>query len=242
MSVEQSRLLTVAEDIEYFSQWWKSESVDTTAIRHGSGILRRLLVEDAAGTGWRALGFKKEPTIQGPDLLAFFRKEKFDVGPTAGAISAGVRHEGIDTAFLSARSVDNPTTGVLASADVGFAVCVGSAMRDARNPAPSADLDPLIERTWYLHECLDAPGMIRRGMILNRREVIKHVANEMGGVHVSKSSSQHRDLQIEAENKLFIKGLIREIRGQYIEILAIGQAVAKSPDLQLLATEIRKRG
>jgi len=89
---------------------------------------------------------------------------------------------------------------------------------------------------------LDAPGMIRRGMILNRREVIKHVANEMGGVHVSKSSSQHRDLQIEAENKLFIKGLIREIRGQYIEILAIGQAVAKSPDLQLLATEIRKRG
>ena len=163
MSVEQSRLLTVAEDIEYFSQWWKSESVDTTAIRHGSGILRRLLVEDAAGTGWRALGFKKEPTIQGPDLLAFFRKEKFDVGLTAGAISAGVRHEGIDTAFLSARSVDNPTTGVLASADVGFAVCVGSAMRDARNPAPSADLDPLIERTWYLHEiprCSrdDSPG------------------------------------------------------------------------------------
>ena len=44
MSVQQSRLLTVAEDIEYFSQWWKSESVDTTAIRHGSGILRRLLV------------------------------------------------------------------------------------------------------------------------------------------------------------------------------------------------------
>ena len=64
----------------------------------------------------------------------------------------------------------------------------------------------------------------------------------MGGVHVSKSSSQHRDLQIEAENKLFIKGLIREIRGQYIEILAIGQAVARSADLQLLATEIRKNG
>jgi hypothetical protein len=200
------------------------------------------LVEDAAGASWRALGFKKEPTIQGPDLLGFFQKEKFDVALTVGAISAGVRHEGIDTAFLSARSVDNPTTGVPASADVGFAVCVGSAMRDARNPASSSDLDPLIERTWYLHQCLDAPGMIRRGMVINRREVIKHVANEMGGVHVSKSSSQQRDLQIEAENKLFIKGLIREIRGQYIEILAIGQAVARSADLQLIAIEIRKRG
>jgi hypothetical protein len=241
MTVEQSRRLTVAEDIEYFSQWWKPESVDTTAIRHGSGILRRLLVEDAAGACWRALGFKKEPTIQGPDLLGFFQKEKFDVALTVGAISAGVRHEGIDTAFLSARRVDNPATGVLASADVGFAVSIGSAVRDARNPAPSADLDPFIERTWYLHQYLDAPGMIRRGMVLNRREVIKHVANEMGGVHVSKSSSQQRDLQIEAEDKLFVKGLIREIRGQYIEILAIGQAAARSADLQRLAHEIRTR-
>lgn len=241
MSIEQARLLTIAEDIEYFGQWHKAASVDSTAIRHGSSILRRLLVEDAAGTSWRALGFKKEPTIQGPDLLAFFKKEKFDVGLTVGAVAAGVRHEGIDTAFLSARRVDNPTTGVLASADVGFAVCVGSAMRDARNAMPSADLDPLIERTWYLHEYLDAPGMIRRGTILSRREVIKHVANEMGGVHVSKSSSQHHDLQVEAETKLFIKGLIQEIRGQHIEILAIGQAVGRSADFQRIAQEIRER-
>jgi hypothetical protein len=241
MSVEQARLLAVAEDIEYFSQWWKAESVDNTAIRHGSSILRRLLVEDAAGSSWRTLGFKKEPTIQGPDLLAFFQKEQFDIGLTVGAVAAGVRHEGIDTSFLSARRVDNPTTGVLASADVGFAVSVGSAVRDSRNPTPSADLDPLIERTWYLHEYLDAPGMIRRGTILSRREVIKHVANEMGGVHVSKSSSQHRDLQIEAETKLCIKGLIREIKGQYIEVLSIGQAVARSADLQRLAREIRER-
>ena len=241
MSVEQSRLLTVAEDIEYFDRWWKSESVDTTAIRHGSGILRRLLVEDVVGTRWRALGFKKQPTIQGPDLLGFFRKENIDVGLTVGAISAGVRHEGIDYAFLSARSVDNPSTGALASADVGFGVCIGSVLRDARNPKPSADLDPLVERTWYLQEYLGAPGMVRRGTIFSRREVIKHVANEMGGVHVEKSSSQQRDLQIEAEGKLFIQGLIREVRGQYIEILAIGQAVARSAELQSLALEIRRR-
>jgi hypothetical protein len=241
MSVEQARLLTVAEDIEYFGQWLKAESIDNTAIRHGSSILRRLLVEDAAGGSWRALGFKKEPTIQGPDMLGFFRKEKFDIGLTVGAVAAGVKHDGIDFAFLSARRVDNPTTGIPASADVGFAVSAGVAARDVRGPKTSTDLDQLIERAWYLHEYLDAPGMIRRGTIINRREVIKHVANEMGGVHVSKSSSQFRDLQIEAESKLFIKGLVREVRGQYIEILAIGQAVAKSGDLEKLAHEIRKR-
>jgi hypothetical protein len=190
MSVEETRLLTVAEEIEDFGQWWKAESVDATTIRHGSGVLRRLLVEDGAGSSWRALGFKKEPKIQGPDLLAFFQKERFDVRLTVGAVAVGVRHEGIDTAFLSARRVDHPTTGVSASADVGFAVSVGSAMRDARNPTPSADLDPLIDRTGYLHEYLDARGMFRRGTILRRREVIKHVANEMGGVQVSKSGPQ----------------------------------------------------
>lgn len=126
------------------------------------------------------MGFKKEPKIQGPDLLAFFQKEKFDINLTVGAVAGGVRHDGIDTAFLSARRVDNPSTGVVASADVGFAVSVGFAAREARNPKPSADLDPLIERTWYMHQYLDAPGMIRRGTVLNRRELIKHVANEMG--------------------------------------------------------------
>jgi hypothetical protein len=241
MSVDQSRLLTVAEDIEYFDQWWKADCVDSKTIRHGSSILRRLLVEDVAGSSWRAAGFKKEPTIQGPDLLAFFHKEKFDVGLTVSALAAGVRHEGTDVAFLSARRVDNPNTGILASADAGFAVQIGCVARDARKAPSSADLTPLIDRTWHLHEYLNAPGMIRRGTIFNRREVINHVANEMGGVHLSKSSSQHRDLQVDAENKLFIEGLNQEIRGQYIEILAIGQSVARSSDLQHLAREIRVR-
>ena len=112
-------MLTVAEDIEYFARWWKAESVDATTIRPGSGILRRLLVEDAAGKAWRALGLTREPKIQGPDLLAFFQMNKFDIGLTVSAVAAGVRHEGIDVAFVSARRVDNGETGVPASADVG---------------------------------------------------------------------------------------------------------------------------
>ena len=63
----------------------------------------------------------------------------------------------------------------------------------------------------------------------------------MGGVHVSKSNSPNRELLIEAEDKVCITGLIQEVRGRYIEILAIGQAVAKSADLRTLAAEIRKR-
>jgi hypothetical protein len=82
----------------------------------------------------------------------------------------------------------------------------------------------------------------RRGEILSRREVIKHMANEMGGVHLEKNtSSAVRDLLLEAENKLFIKAKDRTIRSFYIEVLAIGQAVGHSDDLQKLASTIREK-
>jgi hypothetical protein len=44
----------------------------------------------------------------------------------------------------------------------------------------------------FLHEYLDAPGLIRKGERLSRREAIKHMANEMGGVHIAKSNSAFR--------------------------------------------------
>jgi hypothetical protein len=80
-----------------------------------------------------------------------------------------------------------------------------------------------------------------REKILSRREVIKHMANEMGGVHVAKSGSEVRDLLLEAEDKLIIQMKSGEIRGQYIEVLAIGQAVGRSLDLRNLAAKIRER-
>jgi hypothetical protein len=40
---------------------------------------------------------------------------------------------------------------------------------------------------------------------LSRREVIKHMANEMGGVHLERNTSPQRDLLVEAERKLFIE-------------------------------------
>jgi hypothetical protein len=49
-----------------------------------------------------------------------------------------------------------------------------------------------------------------------------------------------RDLLLEAENKLFIKAKNRTIRS-FFEVLAIGQAVGRSDDLQKLASTIREK-
>ena len=112
--------------------------------------------------------------------------------------------------------------------------------RDASHPTQS-ELDSYTERTWSLPEYLDAPGIIRKGRAISRREVLKHMANEMGGVHLAKSTSELKDILAEAENKLFLETKEGLLRTHYLEVLAIGQAVGRSPDFQTLATTIRSR-
>src|SRR5438270_12202770 len=105
--LNQARLTAVAEDIEYFRRWWEHSPVvaDNATIRHGSAAMRRLLVEDVAGTAWRQLGFEKSPTLQGPDLLGFFKKIGVNTSLVAAAVAAGVRFAGIDWAFINAHRV-----------------------------------------------------------------------------------------------------------------------------------------
>jgi hypothetical protein len=238
--LEHRRLLALAEDIEFFRRWWEdADSPNDMAIRHGSSVLRRLLVEGTAGRAWRKLGFEKTPTVQGPDLLGLCQDK--GVKPALGhAVAGGIRLDGVDWALIGAFRLDNPTTGISASADAGFAVLSTFIGRDALNTSQSP-LDHLVERTWYLHDYLRAPGALRRGQLLSRSEVIKHMANDMGGVHLEKSNSEVREFLIEAERNVFIKTKKREIRGLYIEILAIGQAIGRSVDMQRLAGEIRNR-
>jgi hypothetical protein len=239
--LSDTRLVSIAEDLEHFAEWWAgSGSIDNATIRRGSASLRRLLVEDAAGKAWRQLGLEKEPRLQAPDLIAFYADRGIDPAMVTIAAAAGVRYSWMDAAFLGGRRVDHPETGVLAAAEEGFAVAVSTVARNSENPQPS-EFDKFIDRESYLHEYLDAPGLVRTGKILSRREVIKHMANEMGGVHVAKSGSEVRDLLLEAEDKLIIQMKSGEIRGQYIEVLAIGQAVGRSLDLRNLAAKIRER-
>lgn len=235
----KNQLRAVAEDIEYFQDWWQhGERLNHAEIRRGSAALRRLLVEDAAGLAWRQVGFLKSPTLQGPDLLAFFGDVGIEADLVITAAAAGVRFSGMDTAFLSARRADNPITGISARAKEGFAVSVSNVMRNADNPQPS-NLDIFIDRAWHLHEYLNAPGIIRKGEMVNRREVLKHMANEMGGVHVAENASDLRDILNDAESKMFIDFKQGSLQTHYIEVLAIGQAIGRSEDFQKLVLAIQ---
>ena len=88
MTIRKERLLATAEDIEYFKKWWENdESVDNTMLRHGSSVLRRLLVENAVGRSWRALGLRKEPTMTGPDPISDFQAKMISIKQNIATVS-----------------------------------------------------------------------------------------------------------------------------------------------------------
>jgi hypothetical protein len=172
-------------------------------------------------------------------LLGVYAARHIDPEAVVIAAAAGIRFGGKEFAFLDLHRVNNPTTGVPAMAEQGFAIAIMATARIAGG-STSSELDALCERRWFLDEYLNAPGLIRKGKKLSRREVIKHMANEMGGVHVQKSESSLRELLSEAEDKVLIDDATQgEIRTHYIEVFAIGQAVGRSKDLQKLADKIR---
>jgi hypothetical protein len=115
-------------------------------------------------------------------------------------------------------------------------------IRDARNPTTPGHLDQFIERAWYLTDYLDAAGAVRRGETIARREIIKYFANYAGGTHLDrvinvgkKKATERYELIAELEQRVHADTM----DGLYFELLSIGQAIGRSPDLQRLEEAIR---
>ena len=66
-AMKPNNIQVVVEDIEYLRAGWGGSLSDPEA-RRGSAVLRRLLVENAYGDAWRALGFHGEPRVRAVDL------------------------------------------------------------------------------------------------------------------------------------------------------------------------------
>jgi hypothetical protein len=90
----------------------------------------------------------------------------------------------------------------------------------------------------YLNKYLDAPGAVGIGQFITRRRIVQFFANHAGGVHLG--GKNHRDSKIyefiaQFENKV----MADKMDGLYFELLSIGQAIGRSPDLQKLSEKIR---
>lgn len=240
-----SSFKSLLEDIDWlWNEWWLGQPDTLTEghLRRGSATLHLLLTGGLLAQAWRHYGFARQPKLLGPDIEAIAASNGLRQDMAVGCIAGGGRQNGLDVAFIGAFRVDNPTTGVPADADVGFAVAVTNIARVAtETPVPSV-LDALVEKEWCVTHYLESPGALRKGEIIKRREIIAYFRNYAGGAHHDMLTGQKHAKNDRYELIKELGGHVRaDIRdGLYFELLSIGQSVARSPDVRTLVDAIRR--
>jgi len=238
-----SPYLPVAEDLEWLRDDWCSAAMPpASTLRRGSGTLRQLLCGHMVQRAWRHHGLEGSPTINGPDLNALCIHGGHELRHAGSAIAGGAHVRGVHYSLIGLWRTDNPTTGVSADADEGFAVAVGSVMRLVSGEGETDELTPLVEREWKIGDYLDAPGAVRGGQVISRRLIIEFFANYAGGVHLDRATGQSNaekralfELVAELEQRVSVD----EVEGLYFELLSIGQALGRSPASARLIAAIR---
>lgn len=211
LNKEQKYLLKIVwEDIEYLRKEWDQEISDES-LRRSSNVLRNLLVENQFGKAWRIIGLEKEPKIKAPDLEVII--EDLDISKVVLAHAGGAFYHGMQIMGMT----------------VGKYVLSPDQRRKRAQRGPCA-----IEREFYLSEFLASACVIIKGAKISRRELIKYVANKLGGTHVDFARNLSSDIEKKfialdsVPNNLYIG----EKRVVYLELLSVGQSVAKASDTE----------
>ena len=209
---EQYFIRTLLEDLDYLKREWTPKVTDA-ALRRGSPVLRRLLVNDDFLKAWHLLRVGHKPHVKAP------RAEYFLEHPEADRIEILISGGGHYAGAFAALAMVN--TG--------------------RIPIPlSRDINP-IEYRFTLGEFLQSTGIYMSGLCVSRREVVQYVANKLGGAHLDFKRSGKLKEKFETldrgADRLQIEGVPKPAgkNAVYFELLSIGQLFAQSP----AATELR---
>jgi hypothetical protein len=238
--------LTVAEDIEWFRDDWVACAVPPTSaeLRRASGTLRHLLLNQGIRAAWRYCGLPSGPQIVAPDLVALMTTNDHKADHAVITLAGGIQVSDVECACMSMRRVFNPATGQGPDADEGFAVEVGTVMRQIVERANDVP-DPrwaAVRHDWRsIDRYIEAPGAIRRGEAISRRSILTYFANYSGGVHLDRAKAEPDAaaayaLHEELDGRVDILG----VDGLHAELLAMGQAIGSSPDMIRLAATIRE--
>lgn len=192
---------------------------------------------------WNHHGLKGRPTVFAPDMAALAEHLEIDLSQVVSLVAGGAVIDNLQMSMTGSWRVDNPTTGVKADAEEGFAVVVGGVARDTRGEGEANPLQGLVEKEWRLNTYLRAPAAVRRGQTISRAEIIEFFANYAGGAHLDRVTGKAKP------EKRALFALVADLEGRigcdkteglYFELLSIGQALANSPSLQRLAAAIRE--
>jgi hypothetical protein len=191
----------VRADLSYLRDNWTGD-VDEDTIRRDSVVLRRLLLDKGMLKRARsALRLKGEPRIVYFDLR-------------------------------NSLSAPDTSTVVYGSAGGYFirGLMVGPVELSPSEPRP-AKPHALTPVTRPLSKYLSDPGLCVAGVMVQRREIIKYVANKLGGAHYATRRDNQVEHAIQAAYTSPLVVLEHETNPAFLELRAIGQALASSQEV-----------
>jgi hypothetical protein len=212
--MDQDSLRIVAEDLQFLAGW--NSGISAPEIRRGSATLRRLLIEGAYSSAWRAAGFEREPSLIAVDLSNVVAPS--DLGQVVFVLAAGAEFRGR---------------------------CIASAMLNT-GPSPPPPINDAVlrpdgfpgERVFRLSEYLRSASAYAFGEWITRGEVVKYIANVRGGVHLSQSQKKSEAVLVERVSPIERRIIVFETEGLLVELVAIAQAIGRSEDARRLIHEV----
>jgi hypothetical protein len=209
-------LRLVAEDLEYLAEW--GPDITDREIRHGSAVLRRLLVEDVYGAAWRAVGGQKQPKLIAVSIDEIASPD--NLSKIVYAIAAGANFRGIQMACMMMNKGSSP---------IGKEF--GPPLRDNGYPG---------DREFSLSVYLSSLSGVVDEKTFNRREVIKYIANVKGGVHLNAKEIKAEAKLVSRLGKIEKKIMVHTTDGLFVELVAIGQALGGSADALSFIKHVRE--
>jgi hypothetical protein len=197
-----------------------------TEVRLSSSVLRRLLHEHMLAAAWRIAEMPGEPRIRAVDLEAVIGQvpRRFvHYAYAGGAPTERAQHSGYVLLVVPKDEVIN-----------------GNYEATAR--AVSEKLQAGEHREFLLREFCESASVMSGSAALSRVEIVRYVANKLGGVHwdnerggwTSPQGSRHRLLD---EQHIVVGGL----PGPLYEVVSIAHAIAFAPDTSSLMEAIDRK-
>jgi hypothetical protein len=214
ISPEDRQLIAIVHsDLQFLRDEWDNQ-VDDHSLRRSSPILRRFLVENDLHRAWKLAGFPSQALVRASTLEPILRT----IPP----------HR---ITFASAGGGSYNGAEVRGALLLNFVMTEAQVKKVAEGPPP--------DREYRLLDFSSDTCVIALGKRFSRTQVVKYVANKLGGAHYDTRRGHRKDDaafllldKVEAQVMLLDKPAI------YFELLSIGQAIGASHDLYTLSTRL----
>jgi hypothetical protein len=215
-------LRTVRDDLDFLGRM-DYQQPSLTMVRVASSILRRLLHDGLYGAAWTVADLSGEPKVVATDLesaLAPIPRRYISYAYAGGAGTDGAKHDGL--ILLVVPKAEAESEGYAAAAER-----IGNLM------------GPLGEREYALSDYVRSASAVAGNSSIGRLEIIRYVANKLGGVHWDNSRSTWTDPL--GSRYLFLDEqhmYVGNLAAPHYEILSIAQAITSSPDTRVFVETV----